>query len=185
MPMRRTLALLPALTLLAACNGDGGTGSNRLDPAQVAGVYNVCTLRFQPGNPALPRADLLLTVVDTTPPAGRPEATIALTASGTYELAYTAAGTAFIERVRGSIVYHETAIAISVPTDPEAAALLLPRPMLLFFNATAERLSGDASESPHTVARADYARAAGISEEGLQSTINGLTTMVVTKGACS
>jgi hypothetical protein len=183
-PMRRTLALLPALTLLAACNGGGGTDADRLDPAQVAGVYNVCTLRFQPGNPALPRADLLLTVVDTTPPAGRPEATIALTTSGTYELAYTAMETSFIQLVRGSIVYHQTALAISVPTEQEASALLLPRPMLLTFNEPAARLSGDASESPHPVARADYARAAGISEEGLQSTINGLTTMVVSKGAC-
>ncbi|HEV3049151.1 MAG TPA: hypothetical protein VGX50_02540, partial [Longimicrobium sp.] len=88
MPMRRILALLPALTLLAACDGGGGTGSDPLDPAEVAGVYNVCTLRFQPGNPAFPVADLLKTVVDTTPPAGRPEATIALTAGGAYDLAY-------------------------------------------------------------------------------------------------
>lgn len=184
MPMRRTLALLPALTLLAACDGGGGTGSNRLDPAEVAGVYNLCTLRFQPGNPAFPVADLLKTVVDTTPPAGRPEATIALAANGTYDLVYTAMGTAFIEQVRGSIVYHESAIALSVPVEPQATALLLPRPMLLAFNSAAARLSGDASESPHPVARADYARAAGISEEGLQSTIQGLTTMVMSEGAC-
>jgi hypothetical protein len=182
--MRRTLALLPALTLLAACNGGGGTGSDRLDPAEVAGVYNVCTLRFQPGNPAFPVADLLTTVVDTTPPAGRPEATIALAANGSYDLAYTAMETAFIEQVRGSIAYHESAIALSVPAEQQASALLLPRPIILTFNQSAGRLSGDASESPHPVARADYARAAGISEEGLQSTINGLTKVVLVKGAC-
>lgn len=184
MPMRRTLALLPALTLLAACDGGGGSGPDRLDPAEVAGVYNLCQLRFQPGNPAFPVADLLATVVDTAPPAGRPEATIALATNGTYDLVYTAVETAFIEQVRGSISYHETAIALSVPTDQAATALLLPRPLILTFNSSAGRLSGDATGFPHPVARADYVRAAGISEEGLQSTINGVTTMTLSKGAC-
>jgi hypothetical protein len=183
-PMRRTLALLPALTLLAACDGGGGSDSDRLTPQEVAGVYNLCTVRFQPANPVLPIADLMETVIDTTPPAGRPEATIALTANGTYELAYTSAETSFIELVRGSINYHQTAIALGVPTDQEATVLLLPRPLILTFNSTTGRLTGDASETPHPVARYDYARAAGVSEEGLQSTINGVTKVVFAQGAC-
>lgn len=182
--MRRNLVLLPALALLAACDGDNGNGSDRLRPEEVAGVYNLCTLRFQPTNAALPAADLLATVVDTTPPAGRPEATIALAANGTYDMAYTAQQTAFIEQVRGSIGYRENAITLTIPTQQQATALLLPRPVLLTFNAGQGRLSGDASGVPHAVARYDYARAAGISEEGLQSTINGNTTVVFSAGAC-
>ena len=116
--MRRTLVLLPALTLLAACDGGGGTGADSLDPAEVAGVYKLCTLRFQPGNPAFPVADLLTTVVDTTPPPGRPRPTIALATNGAYDLAYTEAGTAFLEQVRGSIGYHETSIALACPSEP-------------------------------------------------------------------
>lgn len=182
--MRRNLVLLPALALLAACDGDGGSGSDRLRPEEVAGVYNLCTLRFQPSNAALPAADLLGTVVDTTPPAGRPQATIALAANGTYDMVYTAQQTAFIEQVRGSIGYRENAVTLSIPTQQQATALLLPRPVLLTFNAGQGRLSGDASGAPHGVARYDYARAAGISEEGLQNTINGITTVVFVEGAC-
>lgn len=184
MPMRRTFALLPALTLLAACDGGGGSGSDRLTPQEVAGVYNLCTVRFQPANPVLPVADLLTTVIDTTPPAGRPEATIALATNGSYDLVYTAVETAFVEQVRGSISYHETAIALSVPTEQQATVLLLPRPLILSFNSAAGRLTGDASETPHAVARYDYARAAGISEDGLQNTINGVTKVVFAQGAC-
>jgi hypothetical protein len=182
--MRRNFVLLPALALLAACDGDGGGGSDRLRPEEVAGVYNLCTLRFQPSNAALPAADLLVTVVDTTPPAGRPEATIALAANGVYDLAYTSQQTAFIEQVRGSIAYHEDAVSLNVPTQQQATALLLPRPVLLSFNAGTGRLSGDATGFPHAVARGDYARAAGISEEGLQNTINGNTTVLFAAGTC-
>lgn len=182
--MRRNFLLLPAFALLAACNGDGGSGSDRLRPEEVAGVYNLCTLRFQPANAALPAADLLVTVVDTTPPAGRPEATIALAANGTYDMVYTAQQTAFIEQVRGSIGYREDAVTLSIPTQQQATALLLPRPVLLSFNAGQGRLSGDASGVGHAVARYDYARAAGISEEGLQGTINGTTTVAFSAGAC-
>ena len=183
--MRRTLALIPALALLAACDGGGGTGSDPLSPQEVAGVYNLCTLRFQPSNTALPVADLLRTVVDTTPPAGRPEATIALAENGTYDLAYTAQQTAFLQQIRGSIGYREDQITLSFPQGNEnAAALLLPRTLLLNFNGSAKQLAGDAAGFPYPVARFDYATAAGISEEGLQNTINGTLAVTFTEGAC-
>lgn len=185
MPMRRTFVILPALALLAACDGGNGTGSDPLTPQQVAGVYNLCTLRFQPSNAALPAADLLRTVVDTTPPAGRPEATIALAENGTYDLAYTAQQSAFLQQIRGSIGYREDHITLSFPQSNEnAAALLLPRSLLLNFSASPRQLSGDASGSPYPVARFDYASAAGISEEGLQNTINGTLAVTFTQGAC-
>ena len=183
-PMRRTLVLIPALALLAACDGDGGTRSDPLRPDEVAGVYSLCTLRFQPSQTALPVADLLQTVVDTTPPAGRPEATIALAANGTYDMAYTAAQTSFIEQLRGSIGYREDALALSVPVQDQAAALLLPRSLLLSYNAANRRLTGDAGGFAYPVARADYASAAGISQEGLQNTINGNLSVVFSANGC-
>jgi hypothetical protein len=183
-PMRRTLVLLPAFALLAACDGDGGgTGSDPLRPEEVAGVYSLCTLRFQPSQTALPVADLLATVVDTTPPAGRPEATIALAPNGTYDLAYTAQQTSFLEQFRGSIHYRQDAVVLSVPLQEQASILLLPRSLTLNYNAGARRLTSD-TRVPHAVARAEYARAAGISEEGLQNSINGTTAAVFSAGAC-
>jgi hypothetical protein len=182
--MRRTLVLLPAFALLAACDGDGGgTGSDPLRPEEVAGVYSLCTLRFQPSQTALPVADLLTTVVDTTPPAGRPEATVALAPNGTYDLAYTAQQTSFLEQFRGSITYRQDAVVLSVPLQQQASILLLPRSLTLNYNAGARRFTSD-TNFPHAVARAEYARAAGISEEGLQNSINGTTSAVFSAGAC-
>ncbi len=184
--MRRAFALLPALALLAACDGDGGNGSDRQTPEEVAGVYNLCTLSFQPSNTALPRADLLTSVVDTTPPAGRPEATLALAPNGTYDLVYTAQSSAFLEQIRGSIDYREDEIVLNIPSNNgQAAALLLPaKTLLLAWNAGAHRLTGDAAGFPFAVARNYYAAAAGISEEGLQPSINGQLSIVLAQGAC-
>lgn len=183
--MRSTLVILPALALLAACDGDGGTGSDPLTPQEVAGVYELCTLRFQPSNGALPAANLLTSVIDTTPPAGRPEPTIALAANATYDLVYTDLGSQFLEQIRGSIAYREDQITLSFPaSDPNAAALLMPRSLLLNYDASAHRLSGDASGFAYPVARADYAAAAGISEEGLQNTINGTVAVTFALGGC-
>jgi hypothetical protein len=183
--MRRTFVILPALALLAACDGGGGSRSNPLTPQEVSGVYNLCTLRFQPSNGALPAANLLTTVVDTTPPGGRPEATVALAANGTYDLAYTEASTAFIQQIRGSIGYREDQISLTFPqSSASAAALLLPRTLLLGYNASTRQLTGDQSGFPYPVTRADYASAAGISQEGLQPTINGNAQVVFSEGAC-
>src|SRR5688500_868536 len=167
--MRSTLVLVPALALLAACDGGGGTNSDPLTPQEVAGVYEVCALRFVPSNSVLPGANLLTSVIDTTPPANRPEPSIALATNATYDLAYTDQQTQFLEQVRGSIGYREDQITLTFPSsDPNATSLLMPKSLLLNYDAAGHRFTGAASGFPYPVARGDYARAAGISEEGLQ-----------------
>lgn len=183
--MRSTLVILPVLALLAACDGGGGTGSDPLTPQEVEGVYAVCTLSFKPSNAALPAANLLGTVIDVTPPAGRPAPTIALAANATYDLAYTAQSTQFLEQIRGSIGYREDQITLSFPSgDENAAALLMPRNLLLNFDAGTHRLTGDAAGFAYPVARADYAAAAGISQEGLQNSINGTLSVAFARDGC-
>jgi hypothetical protein len=183
--MRSTLVILPVLALLAACDGDGGTGSDPLTPQDVQGVYALCTLSFKPSNAALPTANLLGTVIDVTPPAGRPAPTIALANNATYDLAYTDEATQFLQQIRGSIGYREDQITLSFPTNnANAAALLMPRNLLLNYDAGTHRLTGDASGFPYPVARADYAAAAGISEEGLQNSINGTLSVAFARDGC-
>jgi hypothetical protein len=183
--MRNILVITPALALLAACDGGGGTRSDPLTPQEVAGVYEMCSLRFQPSNGALPAANLLTSVIDTTPPAGRPEPTVALAANGIYDLAYTDQATQFLEQIRGSIGYREDQITLVFPSsDPTAEALLMPHSLLLAYDAAAHTLTGDAAGIAYPVARADYAAAAGISQEGLQSTINGTLQVAFALGGC-
>jgi hypothetical protein len=177
-------AALLALPLLAACDDDGG-GPDRLDPSAVAGVYNLCELRFTPSNTLLRQADLMATVVDTTPPAGRPEATASLTPSGIYDLVYTRQGDAFLRQLQGSVDYGATTVTLNTPSEsPIAEELLLPRPLTLTFTETNGRALAAQSQFAYSVDRADYARAANASEEGLAATIPGSMSIVLSAAAC-
>ena len=77
---------------------------------------------------------------------------IALAPNGTYDLAYTARQTAFLEQFRGSITYRESSIVLNVPLQAEASILLLPRSLVLGYNAGARRLTSDGN-APHAVTR--------------------------------
>lgn len=173
-----------ALPLLAAC-GDDGAGPDRLAPGDVAGVYNVCTLRFTPTNSILPVADLLTTVVDTTPPAPtRPEATIAF-ANGAYDLVYTRLSDTFLQQVRGDVAYGTNNVTLTLPTNQATTELLLPRPLALDFTAGASKQLSAQTPFVHSVARADYARAIGSNGQGLAETIQGRMTVTLSTAACS
>jgi hypothetical protein len=181
-----SLSALLSVALLSACDGDGGTRSSRLDPAEVAGVYQVCDLAFTPSNAILPAAQLLRTVVDTMPPAGRPKPTLAVAANGTYDLVYTRRGDNFLQQQRGSVNFGQEFIMLALPTGVIPSELLLPRELSLrFSSAGSKRLTAAAGDNfAYPVARADYARAAGVSEEGLQNTINGSLRASLSTGTC-
>ncbi len=178
-------AALLALPLLAACEG-GGSGPDRLAPSAVAGVYNLCELRFTPTNPLLRQADLMATVVDTTPPAGRPEATVALTASGVYDLVYTRRSDAILRQLQGSVTYGTTTVTLGTPaSNAITQELLLPRPLALTFTESSGRVLAAQTQLAYTVDRADYARAANASQEGLAATIPGTMSIVFSAAPCS
>ncbi|HEX6746231.1 MAG TPA: hypothetical protein VF092_02870 [Longimicrobium sp.] len=187
--MRRqsVLALaLPLSALLAAC-GDGGTNTSPLTPQETQGVYNVCSLRFQPSQAALPAADLLATVVNTSPPA--PKLPPSLTLSGQsneYQLLYTRKSDNFLQELRGTTGFGGTLVFADVPEEGSSEVrreLLLPSQLMLRFTDAPRRLAAT-GEVTYSVRRADYARAAGISEEGLQERINGSLTGTFAVGAC-
>jgi hypothetical protein len=180
-------AALGALSLLAACEGGGTTTPTRLTAGQVAGTYQVCELRFSPANTILPTADLLTATVDTTPPTGRPEFTLALSQAGEFDLVYTRASDAFLQQARGTVGYGAQHVSISLPSNSVITQeLLLPRPLNLRFTGTGgNRLTAEVSDNlQYPVNRADYARAAGVSEEGLQPTINGRLTATLAVNGC-
>src|SRR5215218_624014 len=176
----RSLSLLArvvpvaATVLVAACDG-GGTESNpRLKPADVAGVYKVCTLTFRPIQAALPEADLLSTVIDEVPPA--PKQAPSLTLSGTtatYQLVYTRLGHSFSQQLQGSVTLGSTALNVNFGEEGQVRhELLLPGVLSVNYSAVTKQLTA-LGETVFSVRRADYAYAAGITEEGLQDRING------------
>jgi hypothetical protein len=181
----RAGVLAAALPLLAACDGGGGSGPDRLTPADVAGVYNLCSLRFAPTNQILPVADLMAAVVDTTPPAGRPEATVSL-ANGTYDLVYTRMSDNFLRQLQGTVTYGTTTVTLNAPEGHAVAKeLLLPRPFTLTFIEAPNRSLSAQTQFTYFVERADYARATGSSEQGLAATINGAMLATFSAAPCS
>ena len=177
---------LCAAALATACS-DGGTNSSRLTPGDVQGVYNVCSLRFQPSQTALPAANLLQTVVNPAPPA--PKQPPSLTLSGqanSYQLLYTRRSDNFTQELRGSTSFGGSAVFADVPDEDASEVrreLLLPGELMLRFTDNPRRLAAT-GDVAYSVRRSDYARAAGISEEGLQERINGSLSGTFAVGAC-
>jgi hypothetical protein len=181
--MRRHAPVL--LLLLAACGGDSSF-VNRLTPAQVAGTYSVCLLRFHPQNNALPLADLLTSVMDSTPPAGRPQPTVALSSTtAQYDLVYTRARDGFLQQLRGTTSLGGSSVTVRFYGDEAgavAAEALLPASVSLEFRDSPRRLTD--TTSLYTVRRADYAAAAGIPETDLQDRVTGSLEAALQVGAC-
>jgi len=184
--MSRITLPAAALLALAACGGDNGFSVDRLTPAEVGGSYDVCLLRFRPENAAFPVADLLASVMDTTPPANRPEPSLALSSTNQqYDLVYTRQRDNFLQQLRGSTgLGQHTVTATFFGEEPGTVAseVLLPRQVEFTFHEAPQRLTD--TTTLYTVRRADYAAAAGISESGLQERVTGRLEAGLQVGGC-
>jgi hypothetical protein len=183
--MPRYASAASLLLLLAAC---GGSNSfvDRLTPQEVGGTYNVCMLRFRPQNVALPVADLLVSVMDSTPPAGRPDPTLALSGSlDQYDLVYTRLDDGFLQQLRGTTTLGTSVVNTRFYGDQPgavAAEALLPASVGFNFHETPKRLTD--TTLFYTVRRADYAAAAGIPETDLQDRVSGSLEAALQVGDC-
>ncbi|HET7464210.1 MAG TPA: hypothetical protein VFJ82_23335 [Longimicrobium sp.] len=186
--LARVVPLAAAALLTAACDGGGGISNPpRLTPADVQGVYSFCSLKFVPAQTALPQANLLASIVALNPPAPKQPPSLTLSGqSASYQLLYTRKTDSFTQDLRGTVALGVDEIILSVPDEATTEVrreLLLPAQLLLHFGRSPNQLAvtGDIL---YSVRRADYAHAAGISEEGLQDRINGSLTGLLTTGAC-
>jgi hypothetical protein len=178
-------ATLLAALALGAC-GDSSFNVDRLTPAEVAGTYSVCVLRFVPENGILPVANLLDSVMDATPPAGRPSPSLALSGSQQrYDLVYTRVSDGFLRQLQGTTGLGDEEITVRFFEDQAGAVAseaLLPSSVEFSFRDAPLRLTD--TTGFYTVRRADYAAAAGVSESGLQDRINGRLEAALQVGSC-
>ncbi len=183
------LALAVSVAALAACDSYDIPHEDRLTPAEVAGVYNLCTLRFRPTQSALPAADVLQRVIDPAPPSGKLPPTLTLSPTAArFELAYTRRSDAFTQIVRGDVEFGESSVFLylnsDAPVEAQQEALLPTGHFDLVFAPEPRRLTAGDEVSAYWVRRSDYTRAAGISEEGLQDRIWGHVSATFSAGAC-
>jgi hypothetical protein len=156
----------------------------------VAGVYRVCTLRFVPDNTAFPAANLLERVVHATPPSGKPEPTVTLSpVDAEYQLSYTRRVDNFTRDLQGDVTFGADVVRFRFYTDEDnpnviAAELLLPSEAALAFQAVPKRLTTNSART-YSVARREYARAAGVEESGFAATIPGRLDMVLQENTCT
>jgi hypothetical protein len=185
----RKLAAIACAALLAGCDGDPGTGTPPLTPADVQGVYRICTLRFTPVQTVLPAVDLLARVIDPAPaPPGQGASLTLSGAAPEFELVYSRRGGGALRQVRGDVEFGTGSVFLYLtsqsPTIVQQEALLPPNHLDLVFHASPKRLTAGDEVSAYYVRRSDYTAAAGISGEGLQDNILGHVTASFSTEAC-
>ncbi|MDB4949550.1 MAG: hypothetical protein JWM27_2199 [Gemmatimonadetes bacterium] len=182
--------LCPAAALLAAgCGAAGATDARTLTPAEVAGDYRLCALRFTPSQGGLPAVDLLARVIDPAPPAGKPDPVLHL--SGTaprFDLAYTRRADGFAQRAEGGVEFGGSSVFLyltsDVPTSIQTESLLPQGHLDLVFHPATRRLTAGDEVSVYWVRRSDYTAASGFPAEALQDRIYGHVTASFDAGAC-
>lgn len=175
-----------ALILLAtaACDDDGG-GPLGPSPEDVAGRYAVCALDFDPEGD-------LLTTVDIIERGFEPEdqdqgvraPQLQVDASRAFQLVFTPKGKFVEQSMPGTYTPVATRIQLGFTGGPAAVStFLFPQSLELAFQETPKSLT-TAATAVYDVARADYARLAGVSESGLADRIPGRMMAVFQSGGC-
>ncbi len=170
------LSLLPLLALtLAACPGNGA-GPALLTPEEVAGTYEICSLVFTPENSLFPAVDVRAKGIDMRPQAPLRAALRLRDNATTFDFRYTTPPpTDDIVQLGGTYQLGTNTVALVFTSTAAArATVLLPARLDLEFQATPRKeLHTAQTPIPYSVPRADYARLAGVSEQGLAPEIPG------------
>lgn len=135
MTSRAWAPVLAFAVLLGAC-GDGGTGPNTPDltRADVAGIYDMTELSFDPQG-SLPSTDLLARL----DAANLPQLVVSSN-KDSVQLIFREPGGLF-RTPRGSYVLGDDDITITMANASEPGELLLPRTLTYEFDGAAETLS--------------------------------------------
>jgi hypothetical protein len=169
---RKEVALALLAPALAAC-GDA-TGSSGLTPADVAGLYEICALKFIPDNPTQPAVDIRTRVFETTKPGVR-SPQLALDVDRRAGILFTLKDRNVPDELTGNFSLAGDRVVVSLPASEDPSSYLLPGSFSLDFQTTVPELSSDANS--YSVDRDDYARLSGTPETGLAAQIPGHLSM--------
>lgn len=178
----RSTAVALLGTALVAC-GDGGTGPVPVSPDEVADIYRICTLRFEPSG-SQPPVDIREEVFELeNPDVGSPQ--LRMNPTQEMQLVYTNRGE-FVERsMTGTFTIRGDRVRLRITAGTVApSAILLPPELELTYRANPKALVAEPSDI-YEVRRQDYTRVSGVSESGLAETIPGRLTAAFRKGTCS
>jgi hypothetical protein len=172
------LVVLSAVLLAAAgCRGEPLGTRQPLQPAQVAGIYQICELSFVPTGSVIPPANLLALAMDPAPESGLPRPNLKVDLqTPRVELEYTPRQAFVPRRFEARYALGSTNVTLSFlgPQETQARTLLLlPNPIVLRADTQARTLTTAPEQGGYTVSRADYARVTGVPEDNLAPQISG------------
>ncbi len=182
--MRRFVLLLFA-PLFAAC----GDSTGPVTAEDVGGVYQVCSLAFTPGGGTLPTVNVRAAVMDTTPGSPNPASLTLSTQVRDFELAYTPRNDVLVRRPSGTYEAGRNTVTLAFTDAVQVASTLLLPPRFRLEVQTSPKAfhASPENQDVYRVARADYARLAGISQTNLPEQIEGNASarFVITGSPCS
>jgi hypothetical protein len=183
----RSAAALLAFVGLAACDDDGSGPDETLRPEDVASVYRVCQLSFDPLGSVLPPVDIRAAAFEL--PGGSADPVIGLDPDPqhTVELTYIPKGQVNDRELRGNDTLRSmnTVELRFNTTGVDPKSLLIPdnRRMDFQFQESPLRLTMGAS-SQYNVSREDYVALSGEDAANIPEAIAGVLVADFRVGAC-
>lgn len=186
--IRGTVALF-AMFAFTACDDDNGSGpGEQLQPQDVASVYRVCQLTFDPAGSVLPAVDIRTAAFELPGTSNDPVIGLDPDAQRTVELTYVPKGQVNDRELRGNYnIRGLSTVELRFNTtgvDPKT--LLIPdnRRMDFHFQASPRRLSLAAS-SQYNVTRAAYVELSGEDPQNIPEAVAGVLVAQFRTDPCS
>lgn len=177
----KVAAALMILVGSAGCGGDGG-GPVGPTPQEIAGIYSLCALTFDPEGDLLSTVDVMDRGIELE---GVRHPQLQVDASRGFQILLTPEGQ-FVERsLLGTYLQSGNRLRLTFAGGTASPAdFLLPPTLELAFQQTPKSLT-TAATPVYEVDRATYARLAGQSESGLAERIPGKLMAAFKAGDCS
>ena len=188
---RLRLVVLPAAALAAAaCSGyDDFLRQPNLTPAEVAGTYRLCALRFTPREFGLPPVDVLATLIESSPAAPLPAPSVTFDdATPAFAMVYVRERDGAVQEMSGEMEFAPTSVFLyprSLGSLQVRFETLLPEDHIdLVYDGARRELTAGEEVSGYRVRREDYGPLAGIPLVDLPQRIFGHVTARFAEDGC-